>query len=79
MPLSLSDLLNTQPDPGYRLDEKLTFGKWSGSTLRGVIHFDIGYITWALENKVILLSKEAEDYYNSQFEESADVGDGLPF
>ena len=74
--MNLSDLLNSQPDPGFGPEDKLTFGKWKGMTIRYVIEMAPGYIEWAMEEGVILLNKEALDLY---YADGPDIGDGLPF
>jgi hypothetical protein len=45
------------------LDDKFTFGKYAGVTVRCLIEYDKGYIDWCISENVILLSNEAYDEY----------------
>jgi uncharacterized protein (DUF3820 family) len=46
-----------------QLDDKFTFGKYKGVTVRQLIRFDRSYLEWCIEEDIILLSNEAFDEY----------------
>jgi hypothetical protein len=56
--------MNEERDPyAMGLETPFIFGKHKGRTLLRVLESDIGYITWAITNRVIELSNEAYEQY----------------
>jgi len=45
-------------------EDKLTFGKYRGVTIRQLINYDKEYLEWLIQDDIILLSNEAYSEYN---------------
>jgi len=48
------------------LQNTLPIGKYYGKTIKYIIDFDIKYVSWMMDKKLIALYGEAEDYYSKK-------------
>jgi hypothetical protein len=46
------------------LEDKFTFGKYKGVPLDNIIGFDREYITWCIDEQIILLDNKAYSEYS---------------
>jgi len=49
--------------PPMNLDSKIKFGKYIGHTLQFLIDNEHNYVVWLLEEKIILFTNEAYEYF----------------